>query len=135
MPGGGIRGSPATSELPLVQLPPPAPFDPVAPPLLRPQNLVRDCEALREERALTANRVLHGTVALSVGSLFITFYVPWFRESVFDQDTPTGLGWALAAGVTVLFLILAEIYKLIKRLVRFSLFMGSACICVCVCSF
>jgi hypothetical protein len=57
-------------------------------------------------------------VALSVASLFLTFYVPWIRDSLFHQDTPTVPGWALAVGVTVLFLCLSEVYKVIKRFTR-----------------
>ncbi len=57
---------------------------------------------------------LHLAVLIGGASIFLTIYIPFLRDDVFEQSIPTPLGWILAAASPFVFLILSEIYKLGK---------------------
>ncbi|PRP77844.1 Na+ P-type ATPase [Planoprotostelium fungivorum] len=61
---------------------------------------------------------LHLAILWGIGSLFFTFYTPPFEIHVFQHRRPDYRGWLVAMAMTLLFMIVSEAYKMIKRPIR-----------------
>eukprot|EP01117_Protostelium_nocturnum_P013045 TRINITY_DN4839_c0_g2_i1.p1 TRINITY_DN4839_c0_g2~~TRINITY_DN4839_c0_g2_i1.p1 ORF type:complete len:758 (+),score=215.05 TRINITY_DN4839_c0_g2_i1:1-2274(+) len=58
---------------------------------------------------------LHVATFFGVATLFFTFYTPVFEPSVFEHRRPDWRNWVVAIATTFLFIVISEIYKLLKR--------------------
>ncbi|KAL6055931.1 P-type ATPase [Balamuthia mandrillaris] len=60
----------------------------------------------------------HLTFILGSVSVVLSVYIPGINNVIFRQEDPGWRGWALGAGSVVLFVILSEIYKVLRRLLH-----------------
>jgi magnesium-transporting ATPase (P-type) len=61
--------------------------------------------------------VLHITVIFAILCQVAIIYIPWVNSVVFHQNMLMGEEWAFVFSGVVIFIVLAELYKLLKRLV------------------
>ncbi|KAL6075302.1 P-type ATPase [Balamuthia mandrillaris] len=60
----------------------------------------------------------HLTFILGSISVVLSVYIPGINNVIFRQEDPGWRGWALGAGSVVLFVILSEMYKVLRRLLH-----------------
>jgi RsiW-degrading membrane proteinase PrsW (M82 family) len=60
---------------------------------------------------------LHASLLLGFGFTIITFYIPFVRDDIFEQEEPNIVAWGFAGGCLAAFIATSELYKFIKRLI------------------
>ena len=58
---------------------------------------------------------LHFSVLFGVGTLLLTLYVPFLRDTIFHQETPKWQDWLLSLGASIIYMVISEMYKLSRR--------------------
>ncbi|KAJ9057159.1 hypothetical protein DSO57_1025207 [Entomophthora muscae] len=64
-----------------------------------------------------SNRFLFWSIVFGIGLLFPSIYIPYINETVFHHHSIGVKEWGIVAVSCIIFLALADFYKLIKRLV------------------
>lgn len=61
---------------------------------------------------------LHVAVLFGVASIFLTLYIPVIETEAFHHERPDWKSWLLILGATLVFIVLSELWKLLKMILR-----------------